>query len=79
DKVSSALFIGRVAILVDSSPFVLLVPVSLGILMQSPDDYYERWISASLIRSLRFASIFITVFFSSIYIALVSFHQGLLP
>ncbi|MCP6280743.1 spore germination protein, partial [Klebsiella pneumoniae] len=57
DKVSSALFNGRVAILVDSSPFVLLVPVSLGILMQSPDDYYERWISASLIRSLRFASI----------------------
>ncbi|MGN2617719.1 spore germination receptor protein GerAA [Bacillus stercoris] len=79
DKVSSALFNGRVAILVDSSPFVLLVPVSLGILMQSPDDYYERWISASLIRSLRFASIFITLFLSSIYIALVSFHQGLLP
>lgn len=47
--------------------------------MQSPDDYYERWISASLIRVLRFTSIFITLFFSSIYIALVSFHQGLLP
>ncbi len=76
DKVSSALFNGRVAILVDSSPFVPLVPVSLGILMQSPDDYYERWISASLIRSPRFASIFITLFLSSIYIALVSFHQG---
>lgn len=79
DKVSSALFSGRVAILVDNSPFALVVPASLGILMQSPDDYYERWISASLIRALRFTSIFITLFFSSIYIALVSFHQGLLP
>ncbi len=79
DKVSSALFNGRVAILVDNSPFALVVPASLGILMQSPDDYYERWISASLIRVLRFTSIFITLFFSSIYIALVSFHQGLLP
>lgn len=79
DKVSSALFNGRVAILVDNSPFALVVPASLGILMQSPDDYYERWISASLIRALRFTSIFITLFFSSIYIALVSFHQGLLP
>lgn len=76
DKVSSALFNGRVAILVDNSPFALVVPASLGILMQSPDDYYERWISASLIRALRFTSIFITLFFSSIYIALVSFHQG---
>lgn len=79
DKVSSALFNGRVAILVDNSPFALVVPASLGILMQSPDDYYERWISASLIRAPRFTSIFITLFFSSIYIALVSFHQGLLP
>ncbi|MBZ5517256.1 spore germination protein [Bacillus sp. KS1] len=79
DKVSSALFNGRVAILVDNSPFALVVPASLGILMQSPDDYYERWISASLIRALRFTSIFITLFFSAIYIALVSFHQGLLP
>ncbi|MFS1185701.1 spore germination protein [Bacillus velezensis] len=79
DKVSSALFNGRVAILVDNSPFALVVPASLGILMQSPDDYYERWISASLIRALRFTSIFITLYFSSIYIALVSFHQGLLP
>ncbi|TKZ19682.1 spore germination protein [Bacillus velezensis] len=79
DKVSSALFNGRVAILVDNSPFALVVPASLGILMQSPDDHYERWISASLIRALRFTSIFITLFFSSIYIALVSFHQGLLP
>ncbi|PIK32738.1 spore germination protein, partial [Bacillus siamensis] len=79
DKVSSALFNGRVAILVDNSPFALVVPASLGMLMQSPDDYYERWISASLIRALRFTSIFITLFFSAIYIALVSFHQGLLP
>ncbi|NQD49747.1 spore germination protein, partial [Bacillus altitudinis] len=47
--------------------------------MQSPDDYYERWIAASLIRLLRFTSIFLTLFLSAIYIALVSFHQGLLP
>ncbi|MEC2396386.1 spore germination protein [Bacillus atrophaeus] len=79
DKVSSALFNGRVAIFVDNSPFALLVPASLGVLMQSPDDYYERWISASLIRTLRFVSIFLTLFLSSIYIALVSFQQGLLP
>ncbi|MEN2446914.1 spore germination protein, partial [Bacillus sp. JR_15] len=45
----------------------------------SPDDYYERWIAASLIRMLRFTSIFLTLFLSAIYIALVSFHQGLLP
>ncbi|PRS28736.1 spore germination protein [Bacillus pumilus] len=79
DKVASALNNGRVAIFVDHSPFVLIVPASLATIMQSPDDYYERWIAASLIRMLRFTSIFLTLFLSAIYIALVSFHQGLLP
>ncbi|WP_144525516.1 spore germination protein [Bacillus pumilus] len=79
DKVASALNNGRVAIFVDHSPFVLVVPASLATIMQSPDDYYERWIAASLIRMLRFTSIFLTLFLSAIYIALVSFHQGLLP
>lgn len=79
DKVASALNNGRVAIFVDHSPFVLIVPASLATIMQSPDDYYERWIAASLIRLLRFTSIFLTLFLSAIYIALVSFHQGLLP
>nr|WGD98745.1 spore germination protein [Bacillus safensis] len=76
---ASALNNGRVAIFVDHSPFVLIVPASLATIMQSPDDYYERWIAASLIRMLRFTSIFLTLFLSAIYIALVSFHQGLLP
>lgn len=58
---------------------MLIVPASLATIMQSPDDYYERWIAASLIRMLRFTSIFLTLFLSAIYIALVSFHQGLLP
>ncbi len=79
DKVASALNNGRVAIFVDHLPFVLVVPASLATIMQSPDDYYERWIAASLIRMLRFTSIFLTLFLSAIYIALVSFHQGLLP
>ncbi|AVI46967.1 spore germination protein [Bacillus licheniformis] len=79
DKVSSALFNGRIAIFVDYSPFALIVPASFGMVMQSPDDFYERWIATTLIRSLRFSSIFITLFLSAFYISLVSFHQGMLP
>ena len=77
DKVSSALFNGRIAIFVDYSPFALIVPASFGMVMQSPDDFYERWIATTLIRFLRFSSIFITLFLSAFYISLVSFHQSL--
>ena len=44
DRVISALMEGRVAILLDGTPFVLIAPVTFSMLLQSPEDYYERWI-----------------------------------
>ena len=44
DGVISALMEGRVAILLDGTPFVLIAPVTFSMLLQSPEDYYERWI-----------------------------------
>ncbi|MDR6999634.1 hypothetical protein J2Y67_002084 [Neobacillus niacini] len=35
---------GRVAILLDGTPFALIVPVTFSMLLQTPEDYYERWI-----------------------------------
>ena len=32
---------GRVAILLDGTPFVLIAPVTFSMLLQSPEDYYE--------------------------------------
>ncbi|MBR7679135.1 spore germination protein, partial [Streptomyces daliensis] len=48
DRVMSALMEGRVAILLDGTPFVLIVPVTFSMLLQSPEDYYERWLPSSL-------------------------------
>lgn len=79
DKVATALLQGRVAILLDGTPFALIVPAVFMHFLQSPDDYYERWLPGSLIRSLRYLTAFIAVFAPALYIALVSFHQGMLP
>ncbi|WP_420812964.1 spore germination protein [Peribacillus acanthi] len=79
DRVMSALMEGRVAILIDGSPFALIVPVTFHMLLQSPEDYYERWIAGSLIRVLRYFSSFVSLFAPSLYIAFISFHQGLIP
>lgn len=79
DRVFAALMEGRVAILLDGTPFALIVPVTFNMLLQSPEDYYERWLPSSLIRLLRFLAAGITLFGPSIYIAFVSFHQGLIP
>ncbi|MGE5703582.1 MAG: spore germination protein [Clostridia bacterium] len=79
DKVISAMLEGRVAILLDGTPFSLLVPVTFNMLLQSVDDYTERWYAATLIRIMRYGIIFLALFLPALYIALVSYHQGLIP
>ncbi|CAM3868745.1 spore germination protein [Mesobacillus zeae] len=79
DRVMGALMEGRVAILLDGTPYVLIAPVTLSMLLQSPEDYYERWIPATLVRLLRFLAAFITLYGPSLYISFISFHPGLIP
>lgn len=79
DKVSAALLQGKAAILLDGTPFALIVPVTFGNTMQSPEDYYERWTIGTLLRMLRYFAAFIAIFLPALYIALVSFQPGLLP
>jgi spore germination protein len=79
DRVVAALMEGRVAILIDNTPFALVVPASLSMFMQSPEDYYERWIYSSLIRILRYLAITVSLFLPAVYVSLISFHQGLIP
>ena len=59
--------------------FALIVPVTFNMLLQSPEDYYERWLSSSLIRLLRYFLCRHLFIWPILYIAFVSFHQGLIP
>ncbi|WP_040983952.1 spore germination protein [Oceanobacillus jeddahense] len=79
DKVSAAVLQGKVAIMLDRTPFVLIVPATFGSSLHSPEDYYWRWSLATLLRLLRYLAAFISVFLPALYIALVSYHPGLLP
>lgn len=56
DRVMAALLEGRAAILLDGTPFALIMPTTFGMLLQSPEDYYDRWFSGSLLRLLRFSA-----------------------
>ncbi|RBW68055.1 spore germination protein [Bacillus taeanensis] len=79
DRVISAVMEGRVAILLDGTPFALIVPVTFSMMLQSPEDYYERWIPGTLIRLLRYGAAIISLLGPALYIAFVSFHPGLIP
>ena len=79
DVVSAGLMQGKVGIIVDGTPFALVAPMSLSDGLSSPEDYTQRWMSASLLRILRFLAAFIAVFLPGLYVAFVSFHPGMIP
>ncbi|MDQ0337902.1 spore germination protein [Caldalkalibacillus uzonensis] len=79
DKATAALTNGQVVILVDGTPYVLMLPVTFHQLLKSPEDYYERWQIGSVIRLLRYGAAFIALFLPSLYVAMVSYHQGMIP
>ncbi|RAS86348.1 spore germination protein [Priestia endophytica] len=79
DRVMAALMEGRVAILLDGTPFALIAPVTFSMMVQSPEDYYERWIPGTFIRFLRYIAVVLSLFTPALYIAFISFHPGLIP
>lgn len=79
DKVAAAILEGRVAIVVDNTPFVLLLPITLNCFFQSAEDYYQSWIFTSFVRSLRYISAFFAVSLPGLFIAITCFHTAMLP
>ncbi|RCX23763.1 spore germination protein [Fontibacillus phaseoli] len=79
DRVIAGLLEGRAAILLDGTPFALVLPVTFSMLLQSPEDYYERWIPGSFIRFLRFFAALLALLAPALYISFISFHPGLIP
>lgn len=79
DQVAAELYEGRVVIVVDNSPFALIVPSTLNSLYQSPEDYYDRWIIATVLRAIRILSSLLAMLLPSLYIVFTSYHTGVLP
>lgn len=79
DVVAAKLLEGRVAIIVDGSPFVLTAPYLFIESYQTAEDYYIRPLFANVTRFLRILANFISIFTVPAYIALTTFHQELLP
>lgn len=79
DVVAAKLLEGRVALLLDGTPVVLTMPIFFIENFQSDDDYYLNYYFASIGRILRMIAFFISTSLPAIYVALVSFHQEMLP
>jgi spore germination protein KA len=79
DRFCTSLVDGRVGILIEGLPTAFIVPGTLLQFLQAPDDYSFQFIIASIIRFIRFMSMFITLMLPGFYISITSFHPEMLP
>ena len=79
DTVCGKLTEGRVAILIDGTPAVILVPHLFVEEFQSVDDYSNRPYYATFIRVLKYISFILAVFLPGLYTAFAQFHPEYFP
>lgn len=79
DAVAGSLLEGQVAILVDGTPFVLLAPVTFFRFLHSSEDYYQRYDLTTFLRVIRLFSFIVSLLLPSLYIAISTFHQEMIP
>ncbi|MCR3760577.1 spore germination protein [Clostridium felsineum] len=79
DKIAAKLLEGRVAIICDGTPFVLSVPYLFIESFQVSEDYYSKPYLISLMRCIRVLAFIISLTLPSVYIAIETFHQEMIP
>ncbi|KJD47585.1 spore germination protein [Paenibacillus terrae] len=79
DTISSNIMEGRVALIIDGNPFVLVMPTVFAQFFQSASDYEERYDMATVVRLIRYISFIILILGPSLYIALTTYHYEMIP
>lgn len=79
DLVCGSLLEGKIVILVENSPYALIIPGLLVDFLHSTEDYYQKPINISLTRILRFMSFILTLITPAFYIAITTWNQEVIP
>jgi len=79
DKSVMALLEGKVVILVDTSPYALILPSFFFDFFHTADDYFQKSFNATFIRIIRLLAFLIAVFTPAVYIAVTTRNYDLVP
>ncbi|WP_411169086.1 spore germination protein [Clostridium sp. MB05] len=78
DVVAAHLLEGHIAIIVDTSPSVILLPVTIFHFTQHAEDYYQNPLVGTYLRWIRFFAMFLAFIISPLWLLLV-YNQEFLP
>ncbi len=79
DVAAGNLLEGRVVVIVDGTPFVLILPAVFTQFFQSAEDYAQRFDIAILMRIVRYVSFIVLLLGPSVYIAFTTYHYEMIP
>ncbi len=79
DSIAGHLLEGHCAVLLDGTPFALVLPVTFFKFFLSSEDYYQRYDIVTFIRGIRFLSFIVSLLLPSLYVAITTFQQEMLP
>ena len=79
DRVANNLAGGKVAILVDGSPFALVLPINALELIHTSEDGYLRYPFANLLRIMRLFAMLTALLLPGIFVAVFYYHREALP
>lgn len=79
DSVAAAILEGQIAILIDGTPFALILPITFFKFFSASEDYYQRFDISTFLRILRLGSFLVSMLLPSLYLAITTFHQEMVP
>lgn len=79
DKASNYLMLGRVVVLVNGSPFSIILPATLIDFLTSPEDFNLNYHYANFLRFLRGLALVCALLVPGLYVAITMFHYELIP
>jgi len=79
DRFCGNLAEGRVGLLIDGLPTALIVPATLFMFLQAPEDYSQNYLFASFTRFLRFVAFMLALELPAFYISITTFHHEMIP
>lgn len=79
DRVVGNILEGKIAIIIEGTPFVSILPVTTTAFLQAPEDYFQRTLLSTFIRLLRILAIVMVITLPSIYLILIRFNSELIP
>ena len=79
DIAARALLDGKIAIVLDNSPYVLIIPAMLNDFFKTSEDVYGKSLNVSITRILKYLSFFIALLGPAFYISLITYNQEMIP